>query len=80
MTKSSGQKMIIVARFHPDKSGQVLTFEKQIETDEMPFFSHFKCIHENPVRAGMVEKREDYMCLRARNYAGLEGLVTVDHW
>ncbi|WP_460512231.1 hypothetical protein, partial [Cyclobacterium sediminis] len=25
---------IIVARFHPDKPGQVLVFEKQIETDE----------------------------------------------
>jgi hypothetical protein len=27
--------MIIVARFHPDKPGQVLAFEKQIETDEI---------------------------------------------
>ncbi|MBI0397963.1 hypothetical protein [Cyclobacterium marinum] len=34
--------MIIVARFHPDKPGQVLAFEKQIETDEMPYFLTFE--------------------------------------
>jgi hypothetical protein len=34
MTKSSGQKMIIVERFHANKPGQVLAFEKPISTDE----------------------------------------------
>ena len=42
--------------------------------------SRMNYIHENPVRAGIVEKPEDYMCSSARNYAGLEGLITVDHW
>lgn len=42
--------------------------------------SRMNYIHENPVRAGIVEKPKDYMCSSARNYAGLEGLIAVDHW
>ncbi len=39
-----------------------------------------KYTHENPVRAGIVEKSEDYMCFSARNYAGLISLIEVDYW
>lgn len=35
-------------------------------------------IHMNPVRAGLVEKPEDYLYSSARNYAGLPGLLEVD--
>jgi hypothetical protein len=42
--------------------------------------SRMNYIHENPVRAGIVEKPEDYTCSSARNYAGLEGLIAVDYW
>jgi REP element-mobilizing transposase RayT len=35
-------------------------------------------IHKNPVKAGIVEKPEDYIYSSARNYAGLEGLIDVD--
>jgi REP element-mobilizing transposase RayT len=41
--------------------------------------SRINYIHENPVRAGIVEKPEDYTCSSARNYAGLEGLIAVDY-
>jgi REP element-mobilizing transposase RayT len=34
-------------------------------------------IHENPVRAGIVEKAEDYLYSSARNYAGLDGVLDV---
>ena len=34
-------------------------------------------IHLNPVRAGIVEKPEDYMFSSARNYADLEGVPDV---
>jgi REP element-mobilizing transposase RayT len=34
-------------------------------------------IHENPVRAGIVEKSEDYLYSSARNYAGMEGMLDV---
>lgn len=35
-------------------------------------------IHDNPVRAGIVEKPEDYLYSSARNYAGLPGLLKID--
>ena len=34
-------------------------------------------IHENPVRAGIVEKAEDYLYSSARDYAGLHGVLDV---
>lgn len=34
-------------------------------------------IHNNPVRAGIVEKPEDYLVSSARNYADLEGLLEI---
>jgi REP element-mobilizing transposase RayT len=36
-----------------------------------------KYIHENPVRAGIVEKAEDYLYSSAKNYAGLQGVLDV---
>ena len=35
-------------------------------------------IHENPVRAGIVAKAEDYLYSSARNYCGLEGVLEVE--
>jgi putative transposase len=34
-------------------------------------------IHENPVRAGVVENAEDYLYSSARNYAGKKGLLEI---
>ena len=35
--------------------------------------------HQNPVRAGIVEKEEDYLYSSARNYCdGLDALMEVD--
>ena len=39
--------------------------------------SKINYIHENPVRAGIVAKAEDYLYSSARNYAGLEGVLDV---
>jgi len=39
--------------------------------------SKINYIHENPVRAGIVAKAEDYLYSSARNYAGLEGMLDV---
>jgi len=39
--------------------------------------SKIRYIHENPVRAGIVEKAEDYLYSSARNYAGLEGVLEI---
>ena len=37
-----------------------------------------KYIHNNPVRAAIVEKPEDYRYSSARNYAELESLLEVE--
>jgi REP element-mobilizing transposase RayT len=42
--------------------------------------SRMRYIHENPVRAGIVEQPEDYLYSSARNYSGLKGLIEVDYW
>ena len=39
--------------------------------------SKINYIHENPVRAGLVENAEDYLYSSARNYADLEGVLDV---
>lgn len=41
--------------------------------------SRMNYIHNNPVKAGWVEKPEDYLYSSARNYAGLKGLIEIDY-
>lgn len=40
--------------------------------------SRIDYIHENPVKAGWVEKPEDYLYSSARNYSGLSTLLEID--
>ena len=49
----------------------------ELDTDDI-FDTRFEYIHDNPVRAGWVEKPEDYLYSSARNYAGLEPIMEVD--
>jgi hypothetical protein len=35
-------------------------------------------IHFNPVRAGIVEKPEDYIYSSAKDYAGEKGIITIE--
>ncbi len=42
--------------------------------------SRMEYVHQNPVRAGIVEKPEDYLYSSARNYCGLTGSIEVDYW
>jgi len=37
-----------------------------------------KYIHDNPVRAGLVQKAEDYLYSSARNYAELDAMMEID--
>ena len=37
-------------------------------------------IHENPVKRGYVDRAEQWRYSRARNYAGQDGLIEIDHW
>ena len=36
-------------------------------------------IHNNPVKAGIVEKPEDYLLSSARDYFGMKGLLPIEH-
>jgi len=64
-----------------NKSGsyQVWTHENHaIETTSNEFIeSKVEYIHENPVKAGIVRKAEDYIYSSAPAYAGYEGLIDV---
>ena len=50
----------------------------ELSSNEM-LDTRMQYIHENPVRAGLVEKPEDYLYSSASNYAGLTNLITVDY-
>ena len=49
----------------------------ELSTNDM-IDSRLDHIHENPVKAGWVEKPEDYLYSSARNYAGLNGMLDVE--
>ena len=69
------ESMIIVLykyRFWQDKSHPI-----ELTTNEM-IEQRMNYIHENPVRAGIVAKAEDYLYSSARNYAGLSSVIEID--
>ncbi len=58
---------------------QIWTHENHAEECFSPSFttSKIKYIHDNPVRAGIVESPEEYLYSSAVNYFGKKGLVPV---
>ena len=60
-------------KLKPNQTHQLWTRENHAEQIYSPQFilQKMNYIHENPVRAGIVEKAEDYLYSSARNYAGL---------
>ena len=50
----------------------------QLETKNFTL-SKLAYIHNNPVKAGLVEKPEDYMLSSARDYNGTSGILKIDH-
>ncbi len=58
---------------------QIWTHENHAEIVYSNSFmdSKINYIHNNPVRAGIVDKPEDYLYSSARNYAGLDGVLDV---
>ena len=76
----------ILERFHVKASKHKRNLEYQMWTHEnhpvhldSPKFKKQKLnyIHQNPVKAGIVEKAEDYLYSSARNYAGLNSLMDI---
>jgi hypothetical protein len=66
-------------RQNKDGNFQVWTHENHaIEVYGNSFLqSKVEYIHNNPVRAGIVRKAEDYKYSSAGNYTGKEGLIAV---
>ena len=58
---------------------QIWTHENHAEECYSPSFTYSKVnyIHENPVRAGIVESAEEYLYSSAPTYFGKKGLVSV---
>jgi len=51
-----------------------------IQLDTPAFtLSKLSYIHNNPVKAGIVNNAEDYLLSSARDYNGMKGLLPVDH-
>ncbi len=66
-------------KFKNKQTNQVWTHENHAEHIYSDKFIKQKIdyIHENPVRAGIVEKPEEYLYSSARNYADLDSLIDV---
>jgi REP element-mobilizing transposase RayT len=66
-------------KFKNKQTNQIWTHENHAEHIYSDKFIKQKIdyIHENPVRAGIVEKPEDYLYSSARNYADLDSVIDV---
>lgn len=75
--------MKIVFEYHgklkKNQSNQIWTHENHAELIYSQKFIEQKIeyIHNNPVRAGIVEKPEDYLYSSGRNYADLKSVIDV---
>ncbi len=66
-------------KYKPDQSNQIWTHESHAEQIFSQKFIEQKVdyIHNNPVRAGIVVKPEDYQYSSACNYADLESVIDI---
>jgi hypothetical protein len=66
-------------KFKNKQTNQIWTHENHAEQIYSQKFLEQKIeyIHNNPVRAGIVERPEDYLYSSARNYAGLVGVFDI---
>jgi REP element-mobilizing transposase RayT len=66
-------------KFKDKQANQIWTHENHAELIYSPQFivQKINYIHENPVRAGIVENAEDYIYSSARNYAGLSAEMKI---
>jgi REP element-mobilizing transposase RayT len=66
-------------KFKNKQTNQIWTHENHAELIYSQKFIEQKInyIHNNPVKAGIVEKAEDYLYSSARNYADLESVIEI---
>ena len=68
------------SRHQRNEKYQVWTHGNHPEEIFTPAFMKQKMdyVHQNPVRAGIVHRQEDYVYSSASNYAGLESVIEID--
>ena len=49
-----------------------------IDMSDLNLREKLSYMHDNPVRAGIVERAEDYLMSSARNYTGTSGLIPIE--
>lgn len=80
-SRSDWMKMVFEyhGRFKNKQTNQIWTHENHAEQIYSQEFiaQKLEYIHQNPVRAGIVERPEEYLYSSARNYAGLESIIEV---
>lgn len=73
--KSAGEK-----NSHNEKYQFWQQDNQPVQLESVSFtLSKLNYVHNNPVKAGWVEKPEDYLLSSARDYAGGKGLLPVEH-
>ena len=51
-----------------------------VQLSTIPFtLAKLNYIHNNSVKAGIVEKPEDYLLSSGRDYFGMRGLLSIEH-
>ncbi len=65
--KSNKDFQLWQQHFHPIELSSHYLFDQKLDY-----------VHLNPVKAGFVNKPEDYLFSSARNYAGLRGVIELD--
>ena len=66
------------------KNNNITFWQKDNHAEEITTGQFFKIkldyIHQNPVRAGVVDKEEDYLYSSARAYYGGKGLLELSYF
>jgi REP element-mobilizing transposase RayT len=80
-SRSDWMKMVFQyhGRYKNKQTNQIWTHENHAEQIYSQKFLEQKIeyIHNNPARAGIVERPEDYLYSSARNYVGLVGVIGI---
>ncbi len=83
--ESRREWLMIIFKFHAkynkrNNDVQFWTHENHaVELSDVKMIeSRINYIHQNPVRAGIVENEQDYLYSSARNFAELESMIEID--
>lgn len=83
-SNNSGKPFLNIFKFEASKHSRNKTYQVWIQNNHpIEVYSNkfikqkVDYIHNNPVKAGLVDKPEDYLFSSARNYADMDGVIDV---